>query len=173
VRSLTLLRHAEASFGDETAVDFDRPLNERGRQAARAMGRHLAEKAARFDRILASPARRVVETLQGLATGGWEAGPVEFEPAIYHASTAELLELVRSTANEVRSLMLVGHNPVIGMLALQLTVDDANPLRSRLPDGYPAGALAEIVLDIEHWSEAAPQCGRLLDFIVPGSLRDS
>jgi len=173
MRSLTLLRHAEASFGDEATPDFDRPLNERGRQAAQAMGRHLADKAAEFERILASPAQRVAETLRGLVAGGWQASDIEFDQAIYHASTAELFDMVRSTGEEVSRLLLVGHNPVIGMLALQLAGDDDNPLRSRLANGYPAGALAEIALDVEHWSHVAPRCGRLLEFTVPKTPRDA
>lgn len=173
MRSLTLLRHAEASFGDGTTGDSDRPLNDRGRQVAHAIGRHLAAKAARFDRILASPARRVVETLQGLAEGGWQAGRIEFEPAIYEASASELMGLVRSTSDEIERLMLVGHNPAIGMLALQLAGDDESPLRSRLGDGYPAGALAAIMLDVESWREAPPLCSRLLDLIDPRALRES
>ena len=74
MRSLTLLRHAKSSWDDESLDDFHRPLNERGRRAAKAMGKHLAAKGARFDLVLASPAQRVVETLQGLAKGGWDAG---------------------------------------------------------------------------------------------------
>ena len=48
--------------------DFDRPLNERGRKAARRDGaRARASASVRFDLVLASPAARVRETLDGLA----------------------------------------------------------------------------------------------------------
>jgi phosphohistidine phosphatase len=170
MRSLTLMRHAKASLDDESLDDFDRPLDDRGRLAAKAMGRHLAAKSARFDRILASPAHRVVETLQELAAGGWETGPVEFDPAIYHASTRDLLEMVRSTSGEVGRLMLVGHNPVLGMLALQLSRDDPESLRAQVAEDYPTGAMAKLALDIQDWSEAGPGCGRLVEFTVPRPL---
>lgn len=167
MRSLTLLRHAEAGSVDAITDDFDRPLNERGRCAAQGVGRHLAAKRVRIDRVLASPAQRVVETLQGLTASGWEAGRVKFDPLIYHASTDELLAMLRSTPGDVERLMLVGHNPVLAMLAVQLTLDDDEGLRARVAERYPAGALAEIALDIEDWSEAAAQCGRLVEFIEP------
>jgi phosphohistidine phosphatase len=170
MRSLTLLRHAKSSWDDESLDDFHRPLNDRGRRAAQAMGRHLAAKGAQFDLVLASPAQRVVETLEGLAAGGWEAGPVEFDPAIYHASTRDLLEMVRTAPGKVQRLMLVGHNPVLGMLALQLSEDDGEGLRAQVAENYPTGALAEIALDIEGWGNAGPQCGRLVEFTLPRSL---
>jgi phosphohistidine phosphatase len=170
MRSLTLLRHAKSSWDDESLDDFHRPLNERGERAARAMGKHLAAKGAKFDLILASPARRVVETLECLAEGGWDPKPVRYDQAIYHGSTGGLLEIVRSTADDVRRLMLVGHNPALGMLALQLAEEDEEGLRAAVSAKYPTGALAEMALDIESWDDAAPQCGRLVAFTPPRSL---
>jgi phosphohistidine phosphatase len=170
MRSLSLLRHAKSSWADDTVDDFHRPLNDRGRRAAQAMGQYLVSKGARFDLILASPAQRVVETLEGLAAGGWEAGKVQFDPAIYHASTRDLLNMVRAAPDDAQRLLLVGHNPVIGMLALQLGVEDGNGLRAEVAENYPTGALAELALDIEGWGEAGPQCGRLTAFTVPRSL---
>ena len=170
MRSLTLLRHAKSSWDDESLDDFHRPLNDRGRRSAKAMGKHLAARNARFDLILASPAQRVVETLKGLEAGGWETRPAQFDPEIYHASTRDLLEMVRAAPDKVRRLMLVGHNPVLGMLALQLSGEDNEGLRAQVAENYPTGALAEIALDIENWSEAGPGCGRLVEFTVPRSL---
>lgn len=170
MRSLTLLRHAKASWDDDSLYDFDRPLNDRGRKASRTIGEHLAAKGARFDLILASPARRVVETLDGLAAGGWAAGAVRFERAIYYASTMDLLEFVRSTSDKVHRLMLVGHNPVLAMLAVQLTENDAEGLRAMVARKYPTGALAEIALDVESWKDADQGCGRLTAFTPPRSL---
>ena len=170
MRSLTLLRHAKSSWDDDSIDDFDRPLNDRGRRSAKAMGKHLAAKNAAFDLILASPAERVVETLKGLEAGGWNTNRVQFDPAIYHASTNDLLEMIRAAPGEVRRLMLVGHNPVLGMLALQLSGEDNEGLRAQVAENYPTGALAEIALEIDDWNEAGPQCGRLVEFTVPRSL---
>ena len=170
MRSLTLLRHAKSSWDDESLDDFDRPLNDRGRKAARAIGKHLAAKGTKFDLILASPAQRVVETLEGLAAGGWAAGAMRFERAIYFASTIDLFELVRSTSDKVQRLMLVGHNPGLAMLAVQLTEDDAEGLRAMVAEKYPTGALAEIALDVESWKDVDRCCGRLTAFTPPRSL---
>ena len=41
MKTLTLLRHAKSSWHDAAVRDFDRPLNLRGRRAAKAVGREM------------------------------------------------------------------------------------------------------------------------------------
>ena len=41
MKTLTLLRHAKSSWHDDVPRDFDRPLNKRGRKAARTIGREM------------------------------------------------------------------------------------------------------------------------------------
>ena len=62
MKTLTLLRHAKAERDSPDGSDFARSLNERGRRDAARMGRGNARLGLRFDWVLASPARRVVET---------------------------------------------------------------------------------------------------------------
>ena len=54
--SLALLRHAKSSWDNSDLDDFDRPLNERGRGAARVMGEALKELHFVPQLILCSPA---------------------------------------------------------------------------------------------------------------------
>lgn len=171
MRRLTLLRHAKSSWDDESLDDFHRPLNERGRHSAKAMGAYLSGQGAAFDLILASPAIRVVQTLEGLVNGGWISAPVQFDPAVYHAGYRDLLGIIRKIPDEVQSVMISGHNPTIGVLAAQLCRnDDDSGRRADLATKYPTGALAEIELDVDHWADVEPQCGRLAAFITPRSL---
>ena len=166
MRSLTLLRHAKSSWDDESLDDFHRPLNDRGWRSARAMGEYLAKREARFDLILASQAERIVQTLHGLTEGGWQSGPVQFNPAIYHAGYRELLTIVQSTPDTVNRLMVVGHNPTIGALAAQLSRNGGEEVLGK----YPTGALAEIELEVERWAGVEPNSGQLTAFVTPRSL---
>ena len=166
MRSLTLLRHAKSSWDDESIDDFHRPLNERGWRAAKAMGEYLTTHGKQFDLILASQAERVVQTLRGLAEGGWRHGPVQFDPAIYHAGYQELLGIVQATSTDVRRLLVVGHNPTIGALAAQLSRNGGEEGLGK----YPTGALAEIELDEDGWADVAPNSGQLTAFVTPKSL---
>lgn len=170
MRSLTLLRHAKSTWDDPVARDFDRPLNPRGRRAARAVGQAMKAEGLGFDLVLASPAVRVIETLDEVAAA---FGPIDpyYEPRLYLASIDTLLEIARAADDEAERLLLVGHNPGFEMLALALT--RGNALRSEVEVKYPTGTLAEIELPIESWRELAEGSGTLVRFIRPRDLDSS
>ena len=170
MKSLTLLRHAKSVWDDPVARDFDRPLNPRGRRAARAVGQAMKGDGLGFDLVLASPARRVIETLDEVAATFGPLDPV-YEKRLYLASADTLLEIARSTDDELGRLLLVGHNPGLESLALRLT--RKSPLRSELELKYPTGTLAEIELPAERWSEIGDGSGTLMRFIRPRDLDPS
>ncbi|HEX8448426.1 MAG TPA: histidine phosphatase family protein [Allosphingosinicella sp.] len=169
MKTLTLLRHAKSGWDDAVSRDFDRPLNPRGRKAARTVGREMKAQGLAFDRLLASPARRVVETLEEVAAAFGPLRP-EFDQRLYLASTATLLDIVRATADEVDRLLLVGHNPGLEELALCLSKRDDSGLRGEVEVKYPTGTVAEIGLDVERWAEVGENSGRLVRFIRPRDL---
>jgi phosphohistidine phosphatase len=170
MKRLTLLRHAKSAWDDPIKSDFDRPLNKRGRRAALAVGREMRARGLTFDLVLASPAARVVETLDEVAIGYGRSFNLRFDERIYLAGTEALVELIRQTGDQTGSLMLVGHNPGLERLALQLTREQDGGLRPLLQEKYPTGALAEIALPVAHWRETAPGVGRLERFIRPRDL---
>ena len=169
MKTLTLLRHAKSGWDDPVARDFDRPLNPRGRKAAATVGAEMKARGLAFDRILASPARRVVETLAEVARGYGSIDP-HYDERVYLAPPGALLELVRGTPDEVGRLLVVGHNPGLEALALLLTGDDGDALRAELAVKYPTGTVAEISLPDGSWRGVAPGTGRLVRFIRPRDL---
>lgn len=168
MKILTLLRHAKSGWDDPVKRDFDRPLNPRGRRAARTVGREMRSLGLAFDRILASPARRVVETIEEVSQS---FGPLEpdYDQRIYLAPTAALVEIVRGTPDEVERLLLVGHNPGLEELALFLAGPDG-PLRTQVETKYPTGTLAEIEFPAAHWSDVAEGAGTIARFVRPRDL---
>ncbi|MDB5693289.1 MAG: histidine phosphatase family protein [Alphaproteobacteria bacterium] len=168
MKILTLLRHAKSGWDDPVRRDFDRPLNPRGRRAARVVGREMRSLGLAFDEILASPARRVVETIEEVASAFGPIAP-DYDRRIYLASATALTELVRQTGDQVERLLLVGHNPGLEELALFLSGADG-PLRSEVEVKYPTGTLAEIALPVAHWSEVAEGRGKIARFIRPRDL---
>lgn len=169
MKTLTLLRHAKSDWTDAVQRDFDRPLNDRGRRAARTMGAYMAEQGLGFDKVIASPALRVRDTLDEVARGYRRALAAAFDQQVYLASASALLDLVRETGADVDRLLLVGHNPGVEELALELAADDAdNPMLREVEIKYPTATLAEIVLDVDSWSDAAS--GRIVRFVRPRDL---
>jgi phosphohistidine phosphatase len=168
MKILTLLRHAKSGWDDPVTRDFDRPLNPRGRRAARTVGREMRNLDLTFDRILASPARRVVETIEEVAHS---FGPIEadYDERVYLAPAPALVELVRETPDAVERLLIVGHNPGLEELALLLSSPDG-PLRAEVAIKYPTGTLLEIELPVNGWRQVNRGQGRIARFVRPRDL---
>jgi Epoxide hydrolase N terminus len=87
-----------------------------------------------------------------------------------NAASAEiLLRRVRALPDEAEEAMLVGHNPGLGDLVLQLA--EPGKLRDRAEAKVPTGALATLEADIASWSELEPGGARLVAFVVPRELK--
>lgn len=167
MKTLTLLRHAKSGWDDPSLSDFERPLNARGHVAARAMGREMRALGLAGDRIVASPAARVTETIDGLAESYGPLAPV-YDERIYLASLDTLLDIVRATDDAHHTLLLVGHNP--GMERLALLLSRGGPLHDEVALKYPTGALAEISFPVDHWRDVAESGGTLERFLRPRDL---
>jgi phosphohistidine phosphatase len=169
VTILAILRHAKSDWGTPGLADFDRPLNERGRKAARRVGRELQRRKVRFDRVIASPALRVRETLDGLFEGHGEALDVRFDERIYDARPETLFHLVRTISENVHAPLIVGHNPGLHELVLKLARED-DDLRRKVAAKYPTAALALIALPAARWDAVEPGTGEIRELILPREL---
>ena len=168
MKRLTLLRHAKSGLDDLVKRDFDRPLNRRGERAARTVGRHMRELDLRFDRVIASPAVRVLETVAEIEAGLGRSLGAEPDRRLYLATAAQLLDIVRETPDEAGSLLIVAHNPGLEDLAMLLTPDNA--LRREIALKYPTATIAEIEFDAATWREIGDGAGTLARFIRPRDL---
>lgn len=168
MKTLFVLRHAKSSWDAPGQRDADRPLNTRGRAAAAAIGRALRDRDFAVDAILASTARRVVETLDGIAQAFGRPLDVTFDETFYHASAGHLLRRIRAADSAVGRLLLVGHNPGLQQLVLDL----AGPggLRDAVAAKFPTGALAELHLPVERWAEVGAGAAQLVGLTTPRDL---
>lgn len=170
MKRLTVLRHAKSSSGDPSLGDLDRPLNERGWKDARRLGKEMTRRQMHFDLVLASPAVRVRETLDGLREKFDMHSVIRFEPRMYGASERTLLSLVRSLPQTVQSPLLVGHNPGLEQLIVGVTQDDEQGLRCKVANKYPTAALAVIRFRAERWQSADQGSGEMIELILPKDL---
>lgn len=142
---LVLMRHAKSGWDDPALADIDRPLADRGKKDAPRIARWLAERSCVPQRILCSPARRTQETAQRVI-GEWpEKVELCVERALYLAHAEEILRMVRCTDSGVARLMVIGHNPGIGVLVYQLG--------GRVEPKFPTAAVAIFKIDADDWGE--------------------
>jgi phosphohistidine phosphatase len=170
-RHIYLLRHAKSSWDEPSLPDHDRPLAERGRQAVKVLARYVEQREIDPDLVLCSSARRTRETLDGVIPG--RQAVVDRE--LFVAGYEQLLQRLRHVEPEIRSVMVVGHNPALQMLTLHLAgvegagrpagADGLEEIRRKLP----TGALATLSFD-SPWSELTRGSAELEDYVRPKAL---
>lgn len=172
MKTLYLLRHAKAERESESGEDFDRPLAERGFRDAEALGRFLSARDWRPDLIVTSTACRTLQTVAGVTADWPKPVAVIEEKDLYLAPSTRLHKAVRATSEEAASLLLVGHNPGIEDLAIELIRNVPSEAARRLNRTLPTCGLAVFELSVERWARASPDFARLVAYFRPKDLAD-
>jgi len=172
LKSLTILRHAKSGWDAAVERDFDRPINARGQRGADLIGQWLKRQKLPVDRIVASPAVRVTQTLDIFQPA---ADLDNLEPhwdrRIYLASAATLIDVIRETGRDAAHLLISGHNPGLEDLILMLVPEsDGDTLRATVEEKLPTSALARLELDIDDWHALDTGLARITAFIRPRDL---
>jgi len=161
MKQLLLLRHAKSGWGDASAGDHARTLNDRGRRAAAEAGDVLNQRGLLPDLILVSNAVRTAETLAHLQPGLGHDAPVRFEPGLYLAPANSILGFIRGLPDQAGRVLIIGHNPGLGEVAASLAATGPAGARARLRTKFPTAALAVFSFKNRHWKDAAAGKGHL------------
>jgi phosphohistidine phosphatase len=171
---LVVVRHAKSDYPWGVS-DHDRPLNDRGRRDAPALGAWLDAHVTWSDRaptVLVSTARRAQLTW-GLARSSmseaWGTADVRDEGRIYEAGVGTLIAVAREVAGEADepdTLVMVGHNPGLAGLVHAMALPTA--LRDEATSKFPTSAVA-VLESAEPLSAALAQPGgfSVAAFAVP------
>src|SRR4051812_45318199 len=155
-RTLVLLRHAKAETPDE-GPDAARNLARRGRSDAEAAGAWLAAENLWPDLVLCSPANRTRETWHRVAIALASARPdgtapqVRYEQGLYDGGRTEVVDLLRGLADDVHTVLIIGHNPTMSDVSLLLRPDAETADR----DGLKTAGLAVHRAE-RSWSDTEP-----------------
>jgi len=175
-RQLWILRHAKAAAEPPAGGrDRDRPLSERGRRDAAALGARLAGDGPPLgtpglvlpDVALVSAAVRTVETA-GLVCGGLgDRIRIDRYQSLYSAEPETVLDYVREVDGDPSAVLVVGHNPTVSHLAYDLS-SDGSPASDRLGShGLATCSLAVVELAVGAWEDAGTGDGTLVGLFSP------
>jgi len=163
---LMLLRHAKTERAQPGERDRDRKLTKRGRADAPVIGAYMAHHGLIPDLALVSPAERAQQTWALAAAAFAKAPRAVNDERIYNAGPETLIGVIAAT-RKVRSLLVVGHNPGLHELALQLVASGDVDMREALHEKLPTSGLVVIDLPFDDWSPVHPRSGRLERFVSP------
>ena len=169
MKQLIVMRHATAE-GLLGVSDFERPLTAQGHAEAERVGGWLVDHGWVPDLALCSEALRVRETWAGVVRGLGTAPPSRFDPTMYDASAAELLQIASEVEEGPGCVMLVAHNPSVSHLAFDLTERTDPEGRERLRAGFRPATAAVFELRGERYLDLPQTRARLIDFVEAQSL---
>ena len=158
-RTLLVLRHAKSDWSGGEA-DIDRTLNSRGHSQATDVGSWLAGQYSTIDVAIVSPATRARATWALVAAELGSSPEARVDERAYAASVSDLLQIVQELPDELRTVILVAHNPGVEALVDLLSGEDIT---------MPTAALAVLTLP-GSWAEAAPSVASLLASGRPPAL---
>ncbi|HRD78120.1 MAG TPA: histidine phosphatase family protein [Hyphomicrobiaceae bacterium] len=147
--TLTLLRHAKSSWDNPHIDDFDRPLAPRGRAAAPLMGEFMARQGIAPDLVICSEAQRARETLALVLAKIGAPREIRHQRQLYLAPPNRMTRIILTAwrgpeADRSRHIMLVGHNPGLHALAVELAEMGDAGLRADLAQKFPTTGLVVI-----------------------------
>jgi len=146
MKKLILIRHAKSDWNDPSLSDFDRPLNERGKNDAPVMAHRLVDKEVSIDCFISSPAKRARRTAKIFA----EAFKVKKDHIIMHdelygAGEEVFYDVIKNAKNKWDSIAIFSHNPGL--------TDFANLLTETHVDNIPTSGIFAVKADCDDWKE--------------------
>jgi len=164
MKTLLLMRHAKSSWKHAEMPDQERPLNKRGNKDAPIMGSLIKDKELVPQKILCSTAVRATETARMVQEKSGFTGETVFLDSYYLAEPNAYLEALQTLPDEIERVMVIGHNPGLEGLC-QILSGEIVPLST--------GAVAHLVLSINHWNELNMDGeGELVETFSPGDLKE-
>jgi phosphohistidine phosphatase len=174
MRRLLLLRHAKTETDAPSGRDFDRRLEQRGRDDANLVGGWLAIQDQRPAKVLVSTAVRAQQTWDIVAASLAKASckpDVMHLKQLYNAGPALLLDQVRVEAHDAACVMIIAHNPGLHELAFTLAASGTRDAQTAIMDNLPTCAMATLDFETEDWDDVHFRSGYLVSVVSPKSLK--
>jgi phosphohistidine phosphatase len=163
MKTLIIVRHAKSSWADPGMIDFDRPLNERGKKDAPEMAHRLLAHQLKVDLLVSSPAKRARKTAKYFAEVlEFEQEAIVMVPELYHPHQDAILQVVKSFPDEHKVAALFSHNPGV--------TEFINSLTELRVDHVPTCAVFAASFPVMHWDQLELGQGKFLFFEYPKGL---
>ena len=170
MKRVFVLRHAKSDWADPGLSDHDRPLAPRGGRGADLLAAHVRDAGIAPDVVLCSTALRARQTFERVAKGLPAGTTVYHEPRLYGPGPDELIRRLQELPDDVASAMLVGHNPGLEELVLELAADGSPGLLERVETKFPTAALATLDAAVDKWSDINAGTATLTALVTPSDL---
>jgi phosphohistidine phosphatase len=144
MKTVYIVRHGKAVPAHANIADADRLLTDTGVARTCKIAEYMNETKPVIDQIIASPAERAYATALIIADKlGIKANKVVSDEKLFTGDESDVLEVIEALDDSIKSVMIVGHNPVITMVSNRF----ANPKLESLP----TTGVVSVHLDTDNW----------------------
>jgi len=146
MKSILIIRHAKSSWDSIDVSDFDRPLNDRGKEDAPKMAKRLLERHVSIDAYISSSAKRARKTAAlFIKEFDGDKDQIILVPELYLAGPEAFYDAIAKAPASAKTIAVFSHNPGI--------TEFANDLTDVRIDDMPTCAIFAVKADIKNWSE--------------------
>ena len=142
MRRLVLVRHSKASH--DAVTDLERPLTPKGTALAGLLAKELRKRLENTDLLLVSPAARARETARPIRDR-LEPTDTLVREEIYNLGPNGILGVLAEEGADARTVVVVGHEPTISVLA-HILHDTDDDLASQISFGVPTATA--VIIDV-------------------------
>jgi len=164
MKKLYIVRHSKAVETAPDFSDFNRCLAEYGVAKATTIAQYLARDLDQVELMLSSPACRALETARIFAEKlNYPLTEIIQQEPLYHfGGINRAIDIIAHVDDDVKTLMLFGHNPTFNALCWNLCQE--------FREGLPTSAVVGIAFNTSSWPEAIRKGGKLLTYLTKKNL---
>lgn len=167
-KQLIMIRHAKSDWSLPAIDDFERPLAGRGIVDCAKIGQWLAAQGCSVDCVISSSALRAWQTTEAIAYSlGISRQKIQYDGKLYLADSDDMLKIIRKQADNCDTLLLVGHNPGMDQLLIELT---AHKLKLTENGKLLTTASVAMLSIPDDWKNLATHSGNIIVMMRPREL---
>ncbi len=168
MKTLIIMRHAEADESDPNVDDHQRIISKKGENDCLMVYNWLKEVEIEIQKLISSSALRAKLTADRVFIDKKKS--IYIEPRLYLCSKLEMINILKETENKIDNLAVVGHEPSISDTIKELVGATRPDLTNIMLRKYPPAGLSIIVFNVTSWQEILPKDGVLDAFVSPDIL---
>ena len=164
MKTIYLVRHGKAVSRDIELPDFRRYLIDQGKNDLKKVVLKMKKDGIEPSLIISSPATRAMQTARIFVKElDYGKQTIRERKALYDQTSGSLLQVLHEIEDTIDNCMICGHNPSIEGFARFLVND--------FVEDVPTSSVIGIKTDLPSWKEINENCGKLILFYTPKSLK--
>lgn len=163
MKEIILVRHATAETWN-AENDLTRKLVSKGLKESKNIGVLLAKLQKKADIILTSNANRALETADQIQSIVYRKINKKIDKDLYSGGIEDYLNAIRNLEDDYHSVLLIGHNPVLGELVAYFTSCELSNI------SFPKASVYCFNVDDKLWREVGNTHSQLAFFINSRSI---